>query len=292
MTCFHFERVLLIVVAIVSTIGSARAEEALPSQDQAVARALESHPDIVAAKARVSLAEAELYGKRMEVSRQVLSLYGSLKMFDVQIESVKASLEQARKEQAQIEERVANGTADTFIKQEAAGKVRAAEGKLVEAIGRREQAEKELRLLVGTTGPKGEEKLSIEVAGPARQMPQRQAIDKWKAVESKPIKLEFAEVPLEEVLAWLSEESGMKFSQQHLALEAVGLDPSEPVTLTTNDVPLSAALQSFEDAIDGLQFVLRDYGVLLTTKESAEDRGYVPVLELDVESDTAGQSRH
>jgi hypothetical protein len=178
-----------------------------------------------------------------------------------------------------------------LTKEQAAGAVLTAEGKLVEVMGRREQAEKELRLLVGTTAPKSEERLSIVAAGPARQMPQSQAIDKWKAVAAKPIMLEFADVPLEEVLHYLSAQTGVKFSLQGFALAEEGYDASEPVTLATNEVPLTAALQSFEDGFIGLQFVLRDYGVLLTTKEIAEDRGYVPVLELSVESAAAGKSR-
>jgi hypothetical protein len=264
MTCFHFERVLLVVIAMVSATLSARAEEALPTQDQAVARALENHPEIVATKAKVAL------------------------------EAVKTSLEQARLELQLTKERVESGASDNLTAVQAAGTVRAAEGKLVEAIGRREQAEKELRLLIGTAAPKiAETTFDIhgDWVGTPRQMPQSQAIDKWKAVEAKPIRLEFHDIPLEEVLAWLSEESGVKFSLQHSAFEAIGLDASEPVTLTTYDVPLSAALQSFEDVFTDLQFVLRDYGVLLTTKEVAENYGYAPVLELGAKSAAPEKSR-
>jgi len=45
------------------------------------------------------------------------------------------------------------------------------------------------------------------------------------------------------------------------------------------EVPLHAALQAIEDEFSQLQFVLRDYGVLITTKDYAESHGYVPVLE-------------
>jgi hypothetical protein len=294
MTCNHVWsaaiRSLLVVVAMVGVSLSARAEEALPSQDQAVARALENHPEIVAAKARVSLAEAELYGKRIEVSRQVLGLYGNLKMLDSQIEAAKMSLEQSRVES---KERVEGSGGDKLTAVQASGVVRAAEGKLVEAVGRREQAEKELRLLIGNATPKIAELTfsdSSEAAGTPRKKLQSAAIDRWKAVADKPIQLDFTDVPLPEVLAWLTEESGVMFSQQGFALEEAGIDHQEPVTLKTNKVPLSAALQSFEDDFIGLQFVLRDYGVLLTTKEAAEDSGYMPVLEVDVESGAPAKS--
>jgi hypothetical protein len=298
MTCIHVKcaalQSLLVVVAMVSVSLSARAEEALPSQDQAVARALENHPEIVAAKAKVALVEAELYGKRIEVSRQVLGLYGSLKMLDAQIDATKASLEQARREQNLLDNRGAAGAITEMDRERAAGTVRAAEGKLVEAMGRREQAEKELRLLIGKAAQKVAEttfNIHSDWAGTPRQMPQSAAIDKWKTVEGKPIQLDFVDVPLEEVLAWLSEESGVKFASQRPALEEEGLDQEMPVTLSTNKVPLSAALQSFEDANPYLQFVLRDYGVLLTTRDAAEDNGYVPVLELDEEVGAAGTRR-
>src|SRR5262245_10727949 len=91
----NFSIKLCIILAL-STIGSARADEPLPKQDQALARALESHPDIIAAKAKVSLAEAELYGKRMEVARQVLGLYGSLNKLGLQVDVAKAKLTQSK----------------------------------------------------------------------------------------------------------------------------------------------------------------------------------------------------
>jgi hypothetical protein len=279
---FHFARVLLAVVAMVSAALSVRAEEALPSQDQAVARALENHPEIVAAKAKLALVEAELYGKRIEVSRQVLGLYGNLKMLDAQINAAKAGLEQAEMERQQMNERAESGVGDELSAVQAAGAVRAAEGKLVEAVGRREQAEEELRLLIGTAAPKVAELTfsgSSKSASPA-QTPQSSAIDKWKAVEEKPIQLAFAEIPLVEVTNYFSSETGVKFSVHAPALESVGLDETEPITVATNEVPLRAALQAFEDANPELQFVLRDYGVLLTTKEAVEDHGYLPVLEL------------
>ena len=70
----------IIVIVHLAAVSWARADEALPSQEQALARAIENHPDILAAKAKVALADADLYGKRMEVSRQVLGLYIQLSL--------------------------------------------------------------------------------------------------------------------------------------------------------------------------------------------------------------------
>ena len=77
---------------------------------------------------------------------------------------------------------------------------------------------------------------------------------------------------------YLSEKSGVRFSLQVTALEDAGTNVKDPISLNTNEVPLRAALQGFEDRYLTMQFVLRDYGVLLTTKDYARLQGYVPVL--------------
>jgi hypothetical protein len=270
---------LALVVASVGMTRFALAADALPSQDQALARALENHPDIVAAKAKVALAEAELYGKRMEVSRQVLGLYGGLKTLDAEIDAAKSSLAAARADFERTNKAAADGTAVQSVVKMAAAAVQLAEGKLVVATGQREQAEKELRLLIGTAPRFKWEGLGIETATPARQEPQGPIMDTWKAKAEQPIKLSFADTPLSEVLNFLSEKTGIKFSMQQYAFDEIGFRADEPISLSTNEVPLSAALQGLEDAYPSLQFVLRDYGVLLTTEESAQEHGYKPIVE-------------
>ena len=275
---------LAFIVAAVGTIGLTRAADELPSQDQALARALENHPDIVAAKAKVALVEAELYGKRMEVSRQVLGHYGGLKALDAQIEAAKASLNQSRADLKQTNKAVADGATDQSATEKLTAAVLVAEGKLVQAMAQREQVGKELRLLIGAAPRAKEEKLGIATATPARQTPQGPIASTWKAAAEAEIKLSFADTPLEEVLNFLSEKTGIKFSLQRQVLEAAGVDAAMATSLNTNDVPLRAALQGFEDTYPEMQFVLRDYGVLLTMKDYAKEHGYMPVLEIDNES--------
>jgi hypothetical protein len=275
---------LALVVATVGTIGLARAADELPNQDQALALALENHPNIVAAKAKLALAEAELYGKRMEVSRQVLGLYGGMKMLDAQVAAAKAALNLSSAEFDRMTVAAASGALDQSTKDKVEAAVQAAEATLVQAIGQREQAEKELRLLIGAT-PQAKERASHnEATRPARQTPQSHIVADWKTTAEGPITLSFVDTPLDDVLSFLSDAAGMKFSVQRPALEESGLDPTIPISLSTNEVPLRAALQGFEDAYPDLQFVLRDYGVLLTTKEYADSVGYLPVLEIGKES--------
>ena len=125
----------------------------------------------------------------------------------------------------------------------------------------------------------------------ARQTPQGPIVEKMKVALEKPIKLDFLETPLVEVMAVLASSTGVMFSLQGPALEGAGIPPDEPIILNTSDVPLYAALQAFEDAYPELQFVLRDYGVLLTTRDNSEAHGYAPVLELGKESATTSKGR-
>jgi Outer membrane efflux protein len=281
---------LCIVLALAAT-GSARAEDALPSQELGLAGALENHPDIVAAKAKVALVNAELYGKRIEVSRQVLGLYGSLKKLDAQIDASKAVLSQSKAEVARLKEAEAKGVLDPTTKNNVAVEARAAEAQLVQSIGQREQAEKELRLLIGTASPAAEERLSIRATAVAQQTPQGPVVEKMKTALEKPIKLDFADTPLADIMPYLTDKTGVMFSLQKQALEAAGIGADQPIMLNTSEVPLHAALQAFQDSYPDLQFVLRDYGVLVTTKESSEEHGYAPVLEWSKESAAPPKSR-
>lgn len=86
-------------------------------------------------------------------------------------------------------------------------------------------------------------------------------------------------MPLADVVKFLSDKTGVKFALQRPALDEAGVSADEPITVSTNEVPLDAALQSFEDSYPQLQFVLRDYGVLLTTKDYAQAYGYMPIVK-------------
>lgn len=295
MNCFHFTplndfrvvaetrlqfwayrilRSLGIVVATVGTLGFAAAADGLPGQEQAIALALESHPDIVSAKAKIALAETELYGKRMEVTRQVLGLYGSLKTLDAEIAEAKALTELER-----MNEQVAGEQVNQSNSVNASAAVQTAERKLVVALGHRDQAERELRLLIGAMPGVKEAMAANAAPRTTRQEPQGSIVETWDAQYEQPMKLSFTDTPLDEVLSFLSDKTGIKFSAQRDALEAAGFAIDMPISISTNEVTLHAALQGLEDLIPELQFVLRDYGVLLTTEEFANEHGYYPVID-------------
>lgn len=291
LTFFSRLRSLAIFAAALVPTTGARADEPLPSQDQALTQALETHPDIVAAKAKVALAEAELYGKRMEVSRQILGLYGNLKSLDAQTASLKAALQQSQAEFNRVQQLAAKGLTDQSTKDKLAAEVQIAEAQLVQVIGQKEQVAKELQLLVVKVVSAPEPKSLAKSSAAPRQAPQGAIVDKVKTALQKPIKLEFVNSPLKDVLDYVSETTGVLFSLQRPVLSNYGLSDDGPISLRTGEVPLQAALQAFEDAYPDLQFVMRDYGILLTTKDYAQEHGYAPVLELGKETAPAGKSR-
>jgi murein DD-endopeptidase MepM/ murein hydrolase activator NlpD len=293
LTFFSPLRSLAILAAALVPTNWARADEPLPSQDQALTQALETHPDIVAAKAKVALAEAELYGKRMEVSRQILGLYGNMKSLDAQTEALKAALQRSRAELDlnQHANKTAPGSVSKLDVEKSAAEVQTAEAQLVQTIGQREQVEKELRLLVGKAASVTEPKSSTKSSAAPRQVPQGPIVDKVKTALQKPVKWEFVETPLKEVITYFSDTTNISFSIQRPALGNFGLSDDVPISLRTGEVPMQAALQAFEDAYPDLQFVMRDYGILLTTKDYAREHGYAPVLELGKETAAAGKLR-
>ena len=53
-----------------------------------------------------------------------------------------------------------------------------------------------------------------------------------------------------------------------------------PITMNLRGVSMAAAFQRFEDEKFGeLKFVVRDYGILVTTPTRAQEAGYMPVAE-------------
>jgi hypothetical protein len=184
-----------------------------------------------------------------------------------------------------------SGAISQSEKSKLSAEVQAVEAQLVQVVGQREQAEKELRLLINTASQAAEATSQKRAATAARQTPHGPIVEKMKDVRENPIKLDFVDTPLEEIMLVLSDKTGVMFSIQRGVLESVGFSNSEPISLHTGEVPLHAALQAFEDAYDGFQFVLRDYGVLLTTRDYAQEHGYLPVLEGGKESASNLKSR-
>lgn len=295
MTCFHWVKIqfssIALVAAALSSFCVAFADEPLLDEERALAQALVNHPEIVAAKAKVALASAELSGKRMEVSRQVLGLYGSLSGLSGKIQVARAELDMAKADFERTEANVANKAETASAMGKATADLQAAEAALVLVMGEREQAEKELRLLIGPGIHATEAESPAALTSVTLQAPQGPIVDKIKAVAGKSTRLEFGETPLAGILEFLSDHAGIKFSAQRPMLESYAIATDMPISLSTDEVQLLDALQAFEDAYPDLQFVLRDYGVLLTVRESVGEQGFAPLLPLMREAGGASNSR-
>jgi hypothetical protein len=88
---------------------------------------------------------------------------------------------------------------------------------------------------------------------------------------TEPLSLEFYDQPLADVLAYLQELSGVPFVIQPIGLAQADIDPSkETITVDVEVESLAAALTVVQDVIPMLRFVVRDYGILVTTANGVE----------------------
>jgi Outer membrane efflux protein len=280
----------LLGVAIISmlVIGANRlaAEEPLPSQDEAITRAVENHPDILAAKAKLALAESELNGKRMDVSRQILQSYSNLKNSEAQASAIKAKLEAAKIEFS-IASKAANsvpGAVSDVDRERLRADVQTQEAALVQTMLQREQTDKELRLLIGKTSATAPSAGSQSKAA-TRQIPQGFIIEKMRSALNDRTSIDVAEQPLSEWTQYISDRFHIPI-QLHPDLKQTKDPTTTPVGVTLKDTPLPAMFQAIEDFNDGqIQFVVRDYGILLMNRDAAEKNGFMPLLEFVRESE-------
>jgi hypothetical protein len=81
--------------------------------------------------------------------------------------------------------------------------------------------------------------------------------------------LDFADTPLEEIVALLQEEYGIPIKLDTPALSEMGLSPDEPVTISLRSISLHAALRLMLKQI-GLTYLIQDEVLLITTPDEAE----------------------
>jgi hypothetical protein len=226
------------------------------SLEELLSKAMENHPEVVAAKAKVTLAEAELNTTRLQVARQIIALWGNR---DAQVRLVQKNKEVSQKTPGTIP----------------AGDLQDNEAKL-------HQLETELQYIMGKEKPDEPQSVVSEAPPKPLQIPTGPIVDKLrKEVSAKKIDSEYVETPLEQVIANMADTLAFPFYIDKRALEVSGMGPDMPITMTIKKTPLLATLQAFEDQNPGLEFVIRDYGILLTTANQAKAQGYYPALDLN-----------
>jgi hypothetical protein len=232
-------------------------------------QALRNNPDLRVAAAKLAEAEAELSRMRLQVVQKVVQAYQA-------VEAAQALSDFHQKELKRLEELAGKGAVSSDIvaekqKQLAAAKAQAAaaETDLAYLLGKsaakdvRDAAVQALlyanaiaqaeRAFAEADLPRGRERSAVE-AGGAMADRIRKALD-------RPINVQFDDVPLSGVLNELRENTGIPIIEK--------VEPavrSIKVKLKMEKVSLAAFLQLLEDLTPGQHFVVRDYGLLLTSE--------------------------
>ena len=230
---------------------------ALPKTlDEMLDLALRANPDILVAEAKLRQAQAELNQARLKVAKEVLSAYNQRRMQELTVKALREGLEDVRK-------RVSVGTSSTDEVRKAALAQAEAEAVLSAGVGT-------LQYLVGLGGklelPEEKREAKPQDQGPKRV--RRPPIpERFREALEKPVHLQFENLALDKIIAQLQAEAGNELP--------FVLDPSfDRAALTaTMDLqkvlPLRTALLALHDQFQGLCFVFRDYGILVSIPGNA-----------------------
>jgi hypothetical protein len=256
--------ILVGLVSVTAVPGVALADESL---DQLLSTALENHPDIVAAKAKVALAEAELNAARLQVARELIGLWGDKNSQEAAV----AQIEEQMKVEPNKRDALAKSLQDARVKSEMTQMI------LKYLTERTAPASAQVGATPGETHGAAQPAEARDVQIPPKAVMERLA----KQLLPQKITLAYDNTPLGDVIEQLSAETNYPFFIDIKSLSESGNDPREmPVTMVIKESPLPAVLQAFQDQHLDLVFVLRDYGILLTTVEQAKEQGYPAVLDL------------
>lgn len=275
------------------------ADGKIPPLDELLSSAIASHPEILAAKAKIIVAEEELRAKQYEISKQILNLRREIAKVDSTIEFTTAAAKNFRKTAESMKAKLAQSTNLSQAEKDTQtaqidfqeGEAKRYEESLPGIGVQRAQLEKDLQYM--TTGEYSVKSQSTrQSAATVKQMPQGSVADKIKTALNGPIEMDFAETPLFSVLDYASERLHIPFMIQTEALRNSGIDPNQTlITFSIQGVPLWGTLQALEDRVAGIQFVVRDYGVLLTTKESADRNGYLSAVQFGKVAQAAAKEK-
>jgi hypothetical protein len=263
---------LLAAVFFVGSSPKTFAADATQPIDKMLIQAMDRSPAVVAAKAKVASAQAELYAAQMEVAKQIIALQTELNANRAVLEIAELSFNAIPKE---------DQTA-----------LLSARSAIINARTKLERIENELNSITKPLSP------GIQI--PQADLPQA----KTNAIlaEKKPIQIpqgpmaekirqtldfateaDFTDTPLQDILDYLKATSkGADFVLDAFRLEEIDIKSDTLINLRLGKMPLRAVLQAIEDrfpANSGATFVVRDYGILFTIREHAEEMGFLTVSE-------------
>jgi hypothetical protein len=117
--------------------------------------------------------------------------------------------------------------------------------------------------------------------GPAKpiQLPHGPMVERIRQALAAPAQIAFNEQPLQQVTEYLKDANKIEIQLDGQALENAGITGDTPISVNLKAPSLAAVFQWFDDQMPNLKFVVRDYGILVTTPERAREQGYLPVVE-------------
>ncbi len=230
---------------------------------------MENHPDIVAAKAKVARDEAKLNATRLEVARQLIALRSD---YDVQrgaIEKARLQVDRAEVELESTRRLVATAAAAATVSQTAGLQLAETRQNLIDASAssrgsRPSCASCCAKSRTASANPG-------QMRNVAVQTPCGPFVEKLRQALETKITFDLQGTPLEETLEFLRDRTGIPLLRDKLAENVA-------VQLKLENTSLGAVLQAIEDQTN-TQFVVRDYGLVLTSREEARKQGYLPLSE-------------
>ncbi len=121
--------------------------------------------------------------------------------------------------------------------------------------------------------------LRLHVPAQTVQTPMAERI---KAALDKTVSFdELPEARLKDVLGFMTDKAGVD-----VPFRVLGKSQDESVSLMKAELPVGAWLQALEDSVPNLRFVVREYGILATTKDRIPD-GAMTVQEFWKQGDKA-----
>jgi hypothetical protein len=303
-----------------SSTSGAAADEIPATLDETLARAMETNPDIVTATAKLRLAEAELNNTRAEVAGKAITLWGERQTLKELLQVARGRFERVEKlhkngtiggedgtfERARtdlIEAEAKRSRSDTELRYLIGRSVPAALRGVTEhrpmvadrlvalAGGRLSDALASTRLLnligqsASTASQSGDSRtgatmLSELLLSEMLHAPKGPMVEKLRKMLSRPTDMAFNEHPLSDMVDYLKDFHGIEIQIDKEALSEAGIALDFPMTINVNRMPFSAVIQLLDDKFPQMKLVVRDYGILVTTPQRAQEQGYFPAVEL------------
>ena len=258
--------------------------------EEMLEQALANNPDIRVAEARVREAEAKLSKTRLEVTQKVATLYAAIESARQGLANAEADLERlnalrakgvvGQEDLGRVRLQVATAKAELAkLQAEAAYLLGKAPGEKEKTTSTDKQVEAGLRWLAAIQLAQGQDEAARVAAllALAQARVERAAgpmSERIRKALDKPVTLNYRKKreKREEILRDLFDKADIPVHFRTGALGRTDLSgtkpPAEVELMAKEPLPLGAALQLYQDlADDGVRFVVRDYGILVTDSQ-------------------------